>query len=410
MVIIICVFTMMVGQYEWTISATNIIANNNCTVHNKLPNRYDPNSILLERQKYPFNLSHIKTFCNVSYYKWYGRIYNCSSLRNKSKLKIGIVTAQLSFNFDIKWNEENDNYINKDIKYRKALLNHIGYAIKHDYIYFEIRNLIERNLSNFKYLKSKHIIIGQKPFIIDQIFNDFNNLNYLLWIDSDVLFYQCSYSIEKELIYRSYNIYNKLYPNHNYDFIWDRSINAGVMLWKNSIWTKNILNLEKWILINAKKLNFYSAPPKYSGDQKCVWSLISGYHPFNENKLSFVDHLRWFDKMHQKLDNISGINFNDKIINKNNQSIIKWFMNKLITDKYRNNIALLPSFYINFAAVWFFNKQFTLKMNNQQDPFIIHFAGPPNAKALFEQEPFKYLNCFVPLSIRSTTNSTYPTS
>eukprot|EP01084_Bolivina_argentea_P308387 533246_1 len=355
---------------------------------------YLPDSIKVYNKQYAFNMSKIKQYCNVSYYKSYGRMYNCSNPSKSNKIKIGIVSAQLLFENAL-WNEHNDFHLKSSLTYRMALNNHIGYTIKHKYIYFEIRNLIESNL-NGNYLKGKHIIIGQKPFIMTQIFKDFNeSIDYLLYIDSDVLFYGCSYSIESQLINRAYNIYG---TKHKYDFIWDRNLNAGIMLFKNSVWSNTFLSKEKYILKHAEKFNFYGAPPSYSGDQKCVWALISGFDPYNDNKHKFVKHLKWFVDIFQidYIINVTNITFNQMILDEYNNDVMNWYKKYIIYDEFSNNIALIPSFYMNFASQWFYNPNYTHKIDS--DPFMIHFTGGPRNKGLFHKEPFIYLNCFVPLT------------
>ena len=82
-------------------------------------------------------------------------------------------------------------------RYEKLILsNHIGYCIKHKYIYFDVNQYVFNDVEIAKYFDStipsaNAIFKAQKPFIIYNILTDnlySNVIDYVLWVDFDAIF------------------------------------------------------------------------------------------------------------------------------------------------------------------------------------------------------------------------------
>ena len=136
-------------------------------------------------------------------------------------------------------------------RYEKVVLsNHIGYAIRHRAVYFDINEMIFDDDAMTRYFhctipSANAMFKAQKPFIINAILTDKyygNLLDAVLWIDFDAVFLNCSTSIDSivenaERIYfgkdRGYNI-----GGNAMDLIFVRDYfsitNSGVILFPNT--------------------------------------------------------------------------------------------------------------------------------------------------------------------------------
>ena len=335
--------------------------------------------------------TNINKYCTINqYFNNYSIIYNCTNsdnpnYTNSSSLKIAIISA----NFN-----NNNKYYSKYI-----FSNHLSYVIKHKLIYIKINKIFNKNNGftklnelNDNTLKYK----GQKPYIFKQILSDFDNyFDYLFWIDFDAIFYNCSISIDRDIINYNYDNNN----NNNKDLIfgrdWEGIINSGVLIIKNSNWIKNyFLNNSIYIIdnIHNKQYNFI-----YNFKNICKWadqsifiSLLTGFNPYKHNHNKYGKYLQksFFIKKNSKnWYSLYNIMFNQSYTNiyiKNN------FLNKNI----RNHCVILPQFKINLEARAWFKYTQIYKKKFKYKPFIIHFAGTPY-KQFMKINPFRNIQSCV---------------
>ena len=150
-----------------------------------------------------------------------GLMYDTLLSRTNMK-KIAIIT---SFTNHIRW----DNYGICDYG-NFASSNHLEYANKHGYSY------IKEIVDNDKYPDWHPTWIK-----IDVLLKYLNLFDYLVWIDADAVFVNMEISIESLI---SDNV-DLVIPKLEFDQVggqmWTHTT-TGFMIWKNSEWSKNILN------------------------------------------------------------------------------------------------------------------------------------------------------------------------
>ena len=189
-------------------------------------------------------------------------------------------------------------------RYEKLVLsNHVGYAIRHRAVYFDINELIFDDKTIRKYFHhtiplANAMFKAQKPFIINAILNDKyygKLLDAVLWIDFDAVFLNCSTPIDSiienaERMYfgadRGYNIGGNVKDGGNtMDLIFSRDYfsitNSGVVLFRNTESTRNFILKQMFVFQNANHFQFASIYKhvRHLIDQNVFNALILGFEP-----------------------------------------------------------------------------------------------------------------------------------
>jgi len=108
-------------------------------------------------------------------------------------------------------------------------INHIEYCNKHSYTY--LKKVISEDVLEYHatWLKIK---------AIREVLDDYD---YVVWIDSDAIFYELNFKIEEFIV----NDADLIIPKHEIDentgILWTTTT-TGFMIWKNSDWSRNMLD------------------------------------------------------------------------------------------------------------------------------------------------------------------------
>merc|ERR550525_613564 len=183
-------------------------------------------------------------------------------------------------------------------RYEKLILsNHIGYAIRHRAVYFDVNELLFDDDGISDYFEStipsaNAMLKAQKPFIVDSILKDKyygDLLDAVLWIDFDAVFLNCSTSIESviESAERMYfgSGHGVESERNSMDLIFSRDYfsltNSGVILYRNTEWTQQFVRKLMFIFQNADHFQFASIyiNVRHLVDQNVFNALILGFEP-----------------------------------------------------------------------------------------------------------------------------------
>ena len=311
------------------------------------------------------------------------------------------------------------HYPNKQelTRYEKLILsNHIGYCIKHRYIYFDVNNLIFDDKEIKKYFdatipSANAIFKAQKPFIIHSILNDdkFKDvIDYVLWIDFDAIFFNCSTSIESIINY-THNLYTKSREysplnNNDIDIIFTRDYfsmtNSGVIIYKNTNWTKQLLLKQMYVFQNAKDFQFSNIylNVRHLIDQNVFNALIMGFDPpLNDTKylksgkgyLELKKILKYELKIHDLIPKFQSF---PKCMDDEHQFLE--IHDKWIGENIRKHCGMIPQFYINVLMGEWIYANYYQKNKFPYDPIIVHFASSIG-KPYLSSPNFKELRCSV---------------
>jgi hypothetical protein len=149
---------------------------------------------------------------------------------------IGIIT---SYTNHIRW----DNYGKCDYG-DFASINHHEYSNKHGYSY------VKKIVNNDDYLDWQPTWIK-----IDVIKTYLPIFEYLVWIDSDAVFYNQDIKIEDFIEEDVDLIIPKLEMDRLSGNVWTHTT-TGFMIWKNTEWSRNLLN-ELWNQPNNYRFDFF---------------------------------------------------------------------------------------------------------------------------------------------------------
>lgn len=249
-------------------------------------------------------------------------------------------------------------YFSKDINSRYNIIsrNKLLYAHKYGYKYMEITDKSNAFLNYFKtYYDNKKLLNTSmyreqwnKPLLIKSVLNnppnDYKHFDYLLWMDIDAAFINCSINISQHIIQK--------YPHK--DIIAsgskDSLINNGVFLLKNTNWTRQFI--DKWIFtkmsgnFNQFFENSTRGMCRNCGDQSVFEILMVGFDPYKDD----YDQLK---RLRMKyLKGLKGYSWKEV-----NHSM------KILPKNISNHVQILPQNMINS-----FN-------DTQDDVFIWHCAG-----------------------------------
>ena len=178
-------------------------------------------------------------------------------------------------------------------RYQTVSINKLSYAVKYGYKYIEITNKSKLFINYFnKYYNNKGLRDASmyreqwnKPLLIKSVFNDppndYKQFDYLLWMDYDAAFIDCSVNISRDIISK--------WPNKDIIASGSNSslINNGVILFKNSEWSKQFI--DKWIFtkISGKFSQFFenstNGTCKNCGDQSIFESMMTGFDPYKHD-------------------------------------------------------------------------------------------------------------------------------
>ena len=289
--------------------------------------------------------------------------FNC--LNNTDNIETAPNVLMVTFRDKNPNNFEGDK---QEINHKYQILsdNKHSYARQWGYKYIEFK---ENSLNFSKYTDIKVESHWVKPFLMKQLleqYKDDPNLEFIVWIDTDLAFIDCHIPFYYILKYLPDNV---LFTGKHteFDLIVSadlHSVNNGVFAFRNTEWTMKFIN--NWIEIKTN--------PKYAAtinhvfqDQVGFIALIMGFDPFSEiaNDAKTFDDLfnRHLELGINKMSDIEKVRYG--------------------TPEYiRNHTAILPSSYFN-----------SFDQNRGSNNFIIHCAGSPHCKNSLDQYVLKYSNC-----------------
>eukprot|EP01084_Bolivina_argentea_P087501 158043_1 len=303
-----------------------------------------------------------------------GQIHNCSNTSDKN---IGIISLHTS---------EADKYYNLSM----ILNNHISYTAKYRHIYFEITKYVDEHIANLKLrghnkkskkqVKRDKILLSKISLIYNLLIEYKNALEYLLMIDFDVLFWNCSQTINS-ILQKSEQMYNK----NTYDMIFahgpDSIINSGIILFKNTNWTLSFLKSMKptflRFAVHINKIN-----PGW-GDQNVYIAMLMGYK--NQKLLEEFNHFLMSDPFWNSsiIETNGMVTIIDKNVttrdtngtwNRLTNHNVSLDLHFKIDLSLQNHVCILTPMDMNFGYKFFRNKYIREKI--EYEPFIMHFAGP----------------------------------
>eukprot|EP01084_Bolivina_argentea_P035500 65843_1 len=332
------------------------------------------------------SLSTLSTQHICSKYEWKMKgvnVINCTNSNNNN-----LTVAITSFHKHYKTSLET-----------LIISNHIHYVTKHNYIYFDISELLfnDSNIQNyFKNSSRNPMYLMQKVFIVhailtDSIFGD--SIDYVLWIDFDAIFYNCSMSIQHILQYTQ-----NIYSNNSLDIIFAKDygpnslLNTGVVLYKNTYWTKQLLLKQTYVFRNADKFKFaHIVKSMGEVDQLLPSVLLMGYD-FHTDVDNVTDTLilnifRAALKILAKIPNVS-----TRIKQTNDINYSKFVHKNYISLNAQSHSAVIPQIYINMLrGQWKWTLKHVKKSNsNGLIPFIMHFNGRIGKKQSLKSTIYKH--------------------
>eukprot|EP01084_Bolivina_argentea_P199561 341455_1 len=337
--------------------------------------------------------------CDI--YKWKlitkgANIINCTSNSTTNDLTIAIA----SFHYYV------DDY-RFTIYEQMILQNHISYVIKHKYIYFDVSSLLFNNLKINKYFNDEirndqdphPMFKAQKSFIISSILSDKifgNSIDYVLWIDFDAIFFNCSKSLQQILHYTQH-IYSKFSDfsiniNNSMDIIFSKDysrhdlLNAGAILYKNTNWTMQLLLKQTHMFKHADKFKLAPLINQYGLVDQLLWApLLVGYDPLKYPFQIVAQTLNQtiskyraiFGEIPNRYINSSQISdLKHRAIQNNPHYSIFIHDNYLGTDVMSHS-AIIPQIHINMLQwQWRWTQRHSNRYNKDgRVPFILHFNG-----------------------------------
>ena len=188
---------------------------------------------------------HIKPYDNI------GQIINCNP--NHPTQSINKHIAILSMYIK---NKGQISRLGMELDRERILKNHLSYTILNGYKYIHITSInfskpidtstlqssVRKAVRSQLWISKKLQILLAKLQAVQKVLVDHKNLKYLLWIDFDALFWNCSTKIETQIISKAKSLYNR---DDGDDIILGFSamsiINSGVVLYKNSEWTLGLI-------------------------------------------------------------------------------------------------------------------------------------------------------------------------
>mmetsp|Transcript_72554 Transcript_72554/g.115776 ORF Transcript_72554/g.115776 Transcript_72554/m.115776 type:complete len:453 (-) Transcript_72554:63-1421(-) len=381
--IILIVLTVIVNftcvsspYYIWLAARLDYYANGEYVL-----TEYDP--LLFEQQ------------CTVS--EWQNNsitVYDCSTPASSSthnQLKIGIVSFH--------------SYKSTDFV-RFVTSNHVAYALQHNYVYFQAHNVIFNNSETHQYYTSlpvrneryytNPIYKIQKPFILSVILSEWRNsdhmaLDYVLWIDFDAIFYNCSISIPS-VIQTAHQIYKgRLYGD---DLIFSRDwytlANSGVVIWKNTEWSNDFLTKMKYMVENAhKELLDYDINGWF--DQHIFNTLLLGYgheNRWNRNDHDKHAHKRFIRDAVKEQEHATKWHHGEYLLVNPEYNI--YVHEEYLDDEIQRHTAMLPERYINLMLRHWIRTNYYHRHKLDGDPYILHFAGDKTMKQFMKSPLFDF--------------------
>ena len=244
--------------------------------------------------------------------------------------------------------------------YKNTRINHIMYSNKYNYTYYVFYENLAETVNQ-----------GESPKIcwskVKSVLNVIENHDYVMWIDADAIFTNHNIKIEDRI---------NQYPDKDYYLTKDPKthfINSGVMIWKNSENSLNMLN--KWWNMNHTSYG-------KGGDQAPLGDFLKKnteynkfWHHFNEREMNcYPTNYNPYDYIIHYMGSKSKININKRISN--------W--NKYL--KYENDKPLI---YISITTIPTRIKGLKLLIDSflsqtvKPDKIIFHF---PKKYNLFESD------------------------
>eukprot|EP01083_Nonionella_stella_P021531 59696_1 len=295
------------------------------------------------------------------------------------------------------------------------LSNHIAYTMKHKYIYFDMNDLIFDDAHISSYFSSNipsanAMFKSQKPFIIDAILNDTyygNTIDYVMWIDFDAIFYNCSTSVQSVIDYTTHlydNISEHYNSDHNtMDIIFSRDYfsltNSGVIIYKNTKWTKRLLRKQMHVFAHADAFKFADIYTNVRDlvDQNIFNAFIMGFDPpLNEHK--YLKNDRGYVALKYVLEKEKEMRALVPQWHDWGKCLDDAAQHVEIHDHYigvhiRNKSAMIPQFYLNVLMTEWIYAGYYKTNKFPYDPMIVHFASL--GKHYLRSPQFRTLKCSV---------------
>ena len=348
--------------------------------------------------------SSLSTCCHTMKYENIGKIINCST----HKSDIGVLSMYVQNEEAIKKKKS------RPLDANGILNNHLSYIIKNQYTYFKIDslNFTKPIQTNKFHLESKklwaakklQILLSKLEIIIKVLMDYKNEMKYLLWIDFDVLFFNCSTKIEFGIIEKSKYLYNrkdKSAANLIFAFNPTSIINSGVVLYKNTKWT--LLFLKKMIKMSKQFASVINEVHRGWGDQNIFISILMGYN-YNNSYNETDKYLKYLRKDPCYENKRGTPNETWKWLGDNQQSL--YLYNKL-NKNIQKHVSLLSPFDMNLGFKYYRND--ISSSNFPYQPFIVHFAGPPSKPYVWnsgtQRKSFIFPKCVNKLKVASFLNN-----
>eukprot|EP01084_Bolivina_argentea_P019465 36190_1 len=300
------------------------------------------------------NCCHILQYANI------GTIYNCSQ-SNINKIGIMSMHVQSKGGKRSSWIMDT----------QRILSNHKAYTRKNNYIYFEITSYTNPQLFDGLNSFNKLEVLLMKPYLIHKVLTENSNLQYLVWVDLDTLFFNCSSKLENVLINKSKMLYD-----YCADIIFSYEpttvANTGVVVYSNTIWTKQFL--QRMIQMTRKFAKYVNLIHGGWADQNIFIASVMGY---NDRKYNYSN------ETHQYLKYLmSDIRYGNEPAATNQtwdwlgDNYMSKILHQSLDNEIQKHVSLLSPFDMNFGFRYYNDKYSKSQLPHQ--PFIIHFAGPPS--------------------------------
>eukprot|EP00484_Ammonia_sp_Unknown_P022073 CAMPEP_0197037826 /NCGR_PEP_ID=MMETSP1384-20130603/14942_1 /TAXON_ID=29189 /ORGANISM="Ammonia sp." /LENGTH=416 /DNA_ID=CAMNT_0042468193 /DNA_START=27 /DNA_END=1277 /DNA_ORIENTATION=- len=312
--------------------------------------------------------------CRSAPYANIGKVINCSRSngplpRESHHNHIGIATMHIP-----------NKHRPASVDVEAILNNHLSYSFQHEYIYFEITNASLVHQHQYQLAKNwpqwvhqNLRILLSKLHIVRHILTSTPSLKYLLWIDFDALFINCSNSIQKSIIAKSQQLYQ---DRSEMDIIFSYEpttvANSGVVLYKNVPWTHALL--QRMISMTQKYASIIQEVHLGWADQNIFIAVLMGYNDVeNQYQNETEAYLKYLLSDPRYGNEPAFPNQTWQWLGDNNQSLV---LHGTLDEEMAKHVALLSPFDMNLGHRYYRNEY--SKRQLPHEPFVVHFAGPPS--------------------------------
>merc|ERR1712129_230883 len=212
--------------------------------------------------------------------------------------------------------------------------------------------------------------------------------------------FNCTTSIESVIDYT-----HKLYAHTTADVIFCRDYfsmtNSGVILYKNTQWTKQLLRKQMFIFEHADAFQYASVYMHIRSlvDQNVFNALMCGFDPpmddvqYLQNGDGYLELVYWLKYEQKTHELIKDWHDWTKCL-LDEQQYIRIHDNWL-GPNVRNHTAMIPQFYLNvIMGEWIYESKGDVDNLFAYDPIIVHFASSIG-KPYLSSPKFKQLRCNV---------------